>query len=124
MRRREGQALVREGVYENTKAGILSLKELQQQTNKKEIWEWLEHGCQIDNEWLWCNTTTGWSVAPSGILFLKCIMDQYINRLLTCIHVKTTWWGKGMLRTFRDWVKRCVICAQHKIAPTMSTPTR
>lgn len=31
------------------------------------MWEWLEHGCQVDTEGLWYNTTTGRPMAPSGI---------------------------------------------------------
>jgi hypothetical protein len=67
--------LVRESVREpyvnivNTKAGIVSLIDLQQQTNKK-----------VDSEGLWYNPTTGRPVASSGIYVT--LSEMYlINRL-------------------------------------------
>ena len=113
----------------NTKAGILSLKDLQQQTNKKKkcgtlkgvgitlplAGPWLQAGyrCQVDTEGLWYNTTTGRPVAPSGIqVTLPGIYHGPTHQPAVSMssQFKTTWWGKGVLGTFRDWVKRCDMC--------------
>ena len=97
----------------------IDIAKLQNDCTKAEKWTWIENACTLNDDNIW-RTQDGKVVAPQCILSLLCEVyhGPAHNGERTMRHnMSTYWWSPKMTKVMKDFIRRCIICAQCNQGP-------